>query len=65
MIVEGQKVIGIQKKIDNLGRIVLPKEIREFYCMDFDDTVEIIPTENGILIRKPGYKVVKIENELI
>ena len=61
MIVEGQKVIGIQKKIDNLGRIVLPKEIREFYCMESEDTVEIIPTENGILIRKPGYKTVKID----
>ena len=54
-------MIGIQKKIDNLGRIVLPKEIREFYCMGLDDTIEIIPTEDGILIRKPGYKIVKID----
>ncbi|MBQ4066799.1 MAG: AbrB/MazE/SpoVT family DNA-binding domain-containing protein [Clostridia bacterium] len=54
---------GIQKKIDNLGRIALPKEIREFYCMDENDKVEIVPTETGILIRKPGYKVIKIENE--
>ncbi|MBE6588083.1 MAG: AbrB/MazE/SpoVT family DNA-binding domain-containing protein [Ruminococcaceae bacterium] len=54
---------GIQKKIDSLGRIVLPKEIREFYCMDENDTVEVVPTENGILIRKHGYKVKKTDEE--
>jgi len=54
---------GIQKKIDSLGRIVLPKEIREFYCMDENDTVEVVPTENGILIRKPGYKVIKTDED--
>ena len=29
--------------------------------MELEDSVEIIPTENGILIKKPRYKVVKIE----
>ena len=55
--------IGIQRKIDSLGRIVLPKDLRDFYKMQDGDTVEIIPTENGILIKKPGYKLVCIKDE--
>ena len=49
---------GIHKKIDSLGRIVLPKEIRDTYQLSNGDTVEIVPTENGILIKKPGYKLI-------
>ena len=53
------KAIGSVKKVDKLGRIVIPKEIREFYNINTDDLVEIIGTLNGILIRKPDYKVIK------
>jgi len=54
-------VIGMQKKVDNLGRIVLPKDIRDLYFIGENDNIEIIPTDEGILIRKPGSKVVKFE----
>ena len=46
------KIIGIKKRIDKLGRIVLPKDMRELYGIDDGDSVEMIPTEEGIVIRK-------------
>lgn len=54
-------IIGTQKKVDNLGRIVLPKDIRDSYLIGVNDNIEIIPTNEGILLRKPGCKVVKSE----
>lgn len=53
--------IGIIRKVDNLGRIVLPKEIRDFFHVGINENVEIMTTSEGILIRKPGYEVRKIE----
>ena len=43
---------NIIKKVDKLGRIVLPKEMRKCYGIELNEGVEIIPTESGILIRK-------------
>ena len=51
--------IGIVKEVDMLGRIVIPKEFRKRF--GFCDRVEIIPTEEGILVRSPEYRLVKIE----
>ena len=53
--------IGIIKEIDNLGRIVIPKEIRE--RLSFDKKVEIVLTKDGALLRNPEYILVKIEQE--
>ena len=52
--------IGIIKEFDKLGRIVIPKELRERY--GFYDSVEIIATENGVLIQNPDYILTKREN---
>ena len=38
--------IGIVKKIDALGRLVIPKEIRKLYNLDTE--AELIVTENGL-----------------
>ena len=46
-------LIGIFKKFDNLGRIVIPKEFRERYALN--NEVEIIATQDGILIKNPDY----------
>lgn len=54
--------VGIIKEIDNLGRIVIPKEIRE--RLSFDKKVEIIVTKEGALVRNPEYILVKAEKEL-
>ncbi len=42
----------VEKKIDNLGRIVLPKSMREYYDISLNDRLNLIPTEEGILIVK-------------
>ncbi len=55
-------LFGIKKKVDVLGRIVLPKELREIYHIREGDAVEVAATENGILIKKPGYKLVCVED---
>lgn len=51
--------IGVIKEIDNLGRIVIPKEIRE--RLSLDKKVEIIITKDGALIKNPEYVLVKAE----
>ena len=52
--------VGIIKEIDKLGRIVIPKDLRERF--DITECVEVVVTEFGILLRNPEYKLVKIEN---
>lgn len=49
--------VGIVKEFDNLGRIVIPKEMRELF--GFDKGVEIIVTEEGVLLRSPKYALVE------
>ena len=48
-------------KIDKLGRIVIPKEMRE--RLGFARDVEVVMTEEGVLIRNSEYKLVKVEAE--
>ena len=42
---------GIIKKIDKLGRIVIPKSIRD--RLSLDECAELILTEEGLLLRRP------------
>ena len=51
--------VGVIKEIDKLGRIVIPKEMRE--RLGFERDVEVVMTEEGILIRNSVYKLVKVE----
>lgn len=43
---------GIVKSIDSVGRIVLPKEHRDYLGLSDNDAVEIILREEGILLRR-------------
>ena len=43
---------GIKRKIDELGRIVIPIEMRRDLDIYEDDYVEIIPDGNEIILRK-------------
>ena len=52
------ETIGVVRKIDSLGRLVLPSELRNFYHLNKDDEVEIIPTKDGILLKKPSFVVI-------
>ena len=53
--------IGVVKEIDGLGRLVVPKEMRSLFHIDRE--VEIVVTEEGILLRNPAYKLVKREDD--
>ena len=53
------KNVGVIKEIDNLGRIVIPKEFRR--RLGLGENVEVVLTDNGVLIRNPKYKLVEIE----
>ena len=56
---ESNNRIGIIKEIDNLGRLVIPKEFRE--RLGLDKQVELVINEEGILIRNSIYKLVRTE----
>ena len=55
------KFIGIIKEIDKLGRIVIPKELRERYGLT--ENVEIITTTSGLVLRNPKYELVEVEHK--
>ena len=55
--------IGIVKEFDKLGRIVIPKEVRERYISG--DRVEIVMTPKGILLRDPEYILVKADEQTV
>ena len=47
------KATGIVRKVDELGRIVLPKELRRTLGINDDDPVEIfVDDEGNIILRK-------------
>lgn len=49
--------MGIIKELDNLGRLVIPKEMREMF--KFEKAVEVVVTTEGVLVRNPEYILVK------
>lgn len=44
--------IGTIRKIDDLGRLVVPSEFRRSLGIEPHDEVQMIPYEKGIFIRK-------------
>ncbi len=46
------KSTGILKTVDELGRIVLPKKMREALDIDIRDKVEILLEDDRIVLRK-------------
>ena len=48
---------GINKEVDKLGRIVIPKEMRELF--NITERVELVVTDEGILLRNPKYKLTR------
>lgn len=43
---------GIVRKVDPLGRIVIPKEIRKIMAINEGDPLEIVKSNNDIILRK-------------
>lgn len=50
------KSIGIVRKVDELGRVVIPKETRELLFIEEGDSLEIFRDGNDIILKKyaPG-----------
>ena len=46
------KSTGITRKIDDLGRIVLPKELREAQGLDTGTRMEIFTEGDSVILRK-------------
>ena len=55
---ENNQKVGIIKGFDKLGRIVIPKELRDRF--ELSDAVEIVVTVDGILLKNPEYVLVKL-----
>ncbi|MBE6903642.1 MAG: AbrB/MazE/SpoVT family DNA-binding domain-containing protein [Ruminococcaceae bacterium] len=55
--------IGILRKVDALGRVTLPKEFRRVFRLNKDDEIEILATEEGILLRIPNIEVRQINTD--
>lgn len=51
------KNIGITKEIDALGRLQIPKDIRE--RLELTGEVELIVTPDGLLVRSNEYRLVR------
>jgi len=49
--------IGIVRNMDSLGRIVIPKEFRRVFGLKENEAIEILATEEGILLRLPDIEV--------
>lgn len=47
------KATGIVRRIDDLGRIVIPKEIRQTYVIADGDPLEIFTDGNGGIVLRP------------
>lgn len=46
------KRIGINRNIDSLGRLVIPKEMRDYLNIGKCDKIEIIAFNNGVFLKK-------------
>ena len=46
------KETGIVRKVDNLGRIVIPMEIRKIFDIKIADPLEILVNDGTIVLRK-------------
>lgn len=55
------KRVGVRKGIDKLGRMVIPKEMRELFGLERQ--VELIVVPGGILLRNPEYHLEKTKKQ--
>jgi len=62
---EGQKMkkltvgFGMLRDLDPLGRVCMPKEMRKMFHLE--NEVEVIVTEEGVLVRNPKYVLIERE----
>lgn len=52
---EGRLIVratGMSRKIDEMGRIVIPIEIRRKFNLNFNDEIDIYTNEDSILLKR-------------
>ncbi len=49
---DGMKPIGVVKRVDRLGRILIPNDLRQTMGIKTDDPFEIFADESSILLKK-------------
>ena len=49
---------GIVRNLDNLGRVVIPKEMRKLLAINVGDPVGIIKDKNTVVLKKYGNRCV-------
>lgn len=54
---------GIVRNLDNLGRVVIPKEMRKLLAINVGDPVEIIKDKNTVVLKKYGNRCVFCDGE--
>lgn len=56
-----ENVVGLVRRIDNLGRVTIPKKRRDVFGFNACEYVDIYATEQGVFIRNPGIEIKRIE----
>ncbi|MCK8826082.1 AbrB/MazE/SpoVT family DNA-binding domain-containing protein [Fuchsiella alkaliacetigena] len=46
------KSVGIVRQIDNLGRVTIPKEVRNNFDIEVGDPMEILVNEDEVVFKK-------------
>ena len=59
------KTTGIVRRVDDLGRIIIPKEIRNGLMIHEGDPLEIFTTEDGEILLKHYFEKSKTLNNLL
>ena len=59
------KTTGIVRRVDDLGRIIIPKEVRNSLMIHEGDPLEIFTTEDGEVLLKHYFEKPKSINNLL
>lgn len=62
------KTSGIVRKIDPLGRVVIPKELRKIKGISSQDEMEIFVEEDRLILKKKEERCIfcrKVEDDMI
>ena len=60
------KSTGIVRRIDDLGRVVIPKEIRRTLLLKEGDPMEIFVEDGGVYLKKyvPDYDIIDMVDDI-
>ena len=59
------RATGIVRRVDDLGRIVIPKEVRRSLGIKEGDPLEIFISNEGELVLKPYFEITRIVDDFM